>query len=138
MTRDLNEIIIAALEDVKGLDIVTLDVTGLSDVMDTMIVVSGNSARQVKALANGVLEDCKKAGFRSLGVEGMDLGEWVLVDLGDTVVHVMLPTTRAFYDLEKLWSMRPGDMVAASDTDAVEPDAGLDTDFDADMTANNE
>ncbi|RLA47111.1 MAG: ribosome silencing factor [Gammaproteobacteria bacterium] len=110
MTRDLNEIIINALESVKGLDIVTLDVTGLTDVMDNIVVVSGNSNRQVKALANAVIEDCKKAGFRPLGIEGVDLGEWVLVDMGDTVVHVMLPTTRVFYDLEKLWSMRPGDL----------------------------
>ncbi len=109
MKRELDEIIINALESVKGIDIVSLDVTDLTDVMDIMVVVSGNTSRQVKALANAVVEDCKKAGFRPLGVEGMETGEWVLVDCGDTVVHVMLPETRLFYDLEKLWSMRPGD-----------------------------
>lgn len=118
MPQDLDEIIIAALESVKGLDITSLDVTGLTDVMDTMVVVTGNTNRQVRALANAVTEDCKKAGFSSLGVEGDDVGEWVLVDMGDTVVHIMLPATRVFYDLEKLWSMRPADMLSSgSDQD---------------------
>lgn len=114
MTSALNDVIIEALENVKGQDITVLDVTELSDVMDSLIVVSGNTARQVKALADSVIEDCKQAGFRPLGVEGTDVGEWVLVDLGDTVVHIMLPDTRAFYDLERLWSMRPGDLAQAS------------------------
>lgn len=109
MTSALNDVIIEALENVKGQDISVLDVRDLSDVMDSLIVVSGNTTRQVRALADSVIEDCKQAGFRPLGVEGADVGEWVLVDLGDTVVHIMLPTTRAFYDLERLWSMRPGD-----------------------------
>lgn len=110
MTSALNDVIIEALENVKGQDISVLDVRDLSDVMDSLIVVSGNTTRQVRALADSVIEDCKQAGFRPLGVEGADVGEWVLVDLGDTVVHIMLPTTRAFYDLERLWSMRPGDL----------------------------
>lgn len=114
MKQKLNEIIIDALESVKGRDIVSLDVTGLTDVTDTVVVVSGNTNRQVKALSNAVLEDCKKAGFRSLGIEGADVGEWVLVDMGDTVVHIMLPDTRVFYELEKLWSMRPGDLVSTN------------------------
>ena len=118
MPQGLDEIIINALESVKGLDITSLDVTGLTDVMDTMVVVTGNTNRQVRALANAVTEDCKKAGFSSLGVEGADVGEWVLVDMGDTVVHIMLPATRVFYDLEKLWSMRPADMLSSgSDQD---------------------
>lgn len=121
--QNLDEIIINALESVKGLDITSLDVTGLTDVMDTMVVVTGNTNRQVRALANAVTEDCKKAGFSSLGVEGDDVGEWVLVDMGDTVVHIMLPATRVFYDLEKLWSMRPADMLS-SDSDQ---DQGIDT-----------
>ena len=118
MAPDLNETIINALESVKGLDIASLDVTGLTDVMDTLVVVSGNTHRQVKALASAVAEECKKAGFTSLGVEGADVGEWVLVDMGDTVVHIMLPETRVFYDLEKLWSMRPGDIAAEASGDA--------------------
>ena len=123
VSQNLDEIIINALESVKGLDITSLDVTGLTDVMDTMIVVTGNTNRQVRALANAVTEDCKKAGFSSLGVEGTDVGEWVLVDMGDTVVHIMLPATRVFYDLEKLWSMRPADMLS-SDSDQ---DQGVET-----------
>ena len=119
--QDLDEVIINALESVKGLDIISLDVTGLTDVMDTMVVVTGNTNRQVKALANAVTEDCKKAGFSPLGVEGADVGEWVLVDMGDTVVHILLPTTRVFYDLEKLWSMRPADMLSSG------PDLDSDT-----------
>lgn len=127
MTPKLDKIIINALESVKGHDIVSLDVTGLSDVMDTIVVVSGNSHRQVKALANAVAEDCKKAGFKPLGVEGADAGEWVLVDMGDTVVHIMLPETRVFYDLEKLWSMRPGDIVPLEPLQDTDGDPGTGT-----------
>ena len=108
---DLVSIAVSALEDIKAQDIVCLDVGGLSDVMDTMVVASGASTTQVKALARNVVEKFKHAGFQPLGVEGMETGEWVLVDLGDVVVHIMLPTTRGFYELEKLWSMRPEDMV---------------------------
>jgi len=111
MSRSLQKLVIKALEDVKGKEIVSLDVSEISDVMDTLIVVSGTSNRQVKSLANNVVIECKKAGIQPLGVEGGDVGEWVLVDLGNIVVHCMLPTTRLFYDLEKLWSMRPSDLV---------------------------
>ncbi len=107
MSLDLNELIVDALEDVKGKDIVRMDVSELTDVMDTLVIASGTSSRHVKSMANNVVEDAKKQGFRPLGVEGMDGGEWVLVDFGDTVLHVMLPATRDFYDLEKLWSMEP-------------------------------
>ena len=109
MKKDLHEIIISALEDVKAQDIVSIDVTKLTGIMDTMVVASGNSSRQVKSLANNVAVDAKKAGFRVIGMEGDDVSEWILVDFGDVIVHVMLPTTRAFYDLEKLWSLRPDD-----------------------------
>jgi ribosome-associated protein len=110
MTQTLTDIAVNALEDVKGLNIVTLDVSHLTDVMDTLVVASGNSNRQVKALADNVIEQCKKAGYPPIGVEGVESAEWVLVDLGDVVVHVMLPETRAFYELEKLWSIRPDDV----------------------------
>jgi ribosome-associated protein len=110
MTKALVDIAIDALEDVKGINIVSMDVTELTDVMDTLVVASGNSNRQVKALADNVVEECKKAGFQPIGVEGMEGSEWVLVDLGDVVVHVMLPETRAFYELEKLWAVRPDDV----------------------------
>lgn len=104
---DLNNAIINALEDLKGQNIVTLDVSQLSDVMDTLIIVSGTSSRHSRALAENLVEDTKKNGFRALGVEGLEVGDWVLVDYGDTVVHVMQEETRAYYELEKLWSMKP-------------------------------
>lgn len=107
MSNDIYKIVIAALEDVKGQDVVTIDVRELSDITDTMVVVSGASNRQVKALAQNAVEAAKKAGFQPIGVEGLDEGEWVLVDFGDVIVHVMQPATRAFYELEKLWSLRP-------------------------------
>lgn len=110
MSNSVNDVVINALENVKARDVTVLNVTELTDVTDTLIVASGTSNRQVKALADNVVEDCKKAGHQPLGVEGLESGEWVLVDLGDVVVHVMLPETRAFYDLEKLWSVRPDDI----------------------------
>lgn len=126
MTKALNDIIVEALENVKGRNITVLDVRELSDVMDTLIVVSGSTTRQVRALADSVIEDCKQAGFRPLGIEGADVGEWVLVDLGETVVHVMLPATRAFYDLERLWSLRPGDLAIAGGNNVPGADAAGD------------
>ncbi len=107
MSADLITLVMSALEDVKGQEITQLDVSELSDVMDTFVLVSGTSNRHVKSLASNVVEDAKKAGFQPIGVEGMESGEWVLVDFGDLVLHVMLPATRSFYDLEKLWSMEP-------------------------------
>lgn len=115
MSEDLPAVVVAALEDVKGLDIVCLDVRGLTDVTDTLVVASGNTTRQVKALAENVIERCRILGLRPIGVEGMDTAEWVLVDLGDLVLHVMLPATRAFYELEKLWSLRPEDLKRGED-----------------------
>jgi len=108
MSEALNEIITRALEDVKGKDIVQMDVRELSDVMDTLVIATGTSSRHVKSLASNVVEDAKHQGHQPLGVEGADAGDWVLVDFGDIVVHVMQEETRGFYDLEKLWSMEPG------------------------------
>lgn len=107
MTLELNKLIIDALEDLKGQKIVELDVTQMTDVMDHLIIVNGTSSRHVKALANNVIEELKTSGHRPLGIEGLEAGEWVLVDYGDTVVHVMLQSTRDFYELEKLWSKVP-------------------------------
>ena len=109
MNKKLIKLVENALEDVKARDIVVLDVSDLTDITEHLVVASGNSSRQVKALAENVVENAKKQGFQPLGVEGMDSADWVLVDLGDVVVHVMLPETRQFYDLEKLWSVRPDD-----------------------------
>ena len=103
----LNKILLNSIDDMKGRDVVTLDVRELSDVMDTLIIVSGTSNRHVKSLVDNAVDDAKKAGYKPIGLEGKEGGEWVLVDFGDTVVHAMLPTTRAFYDLEKLWSLEP-------------------------------
>lgn len=104
---DLNKAIVEALENLKGKNIVTLDVRELSDVMDTLIIASGTSSRHSRSLAENLVEETKKAGFRVLGVEGLDAGDWVLVDFGDTVVHVIQQEARDYYELEKLWSMKP-------------------------------
>jgi ribosome-associated protein len=103
--RTLPQVVAAALDDLKAFDVVTLDVAHLTTVTETMVIASGRSDRHVRAIAGAVVEQCKKAGFRPLGVEGERSGEWVLVDLGGLVVHVMLPRVREFYNLEKLWDM---------------------------------
>jgi len=100
----LKKVIVDALEDLKAVDTVSIDVTGLTDVMDYMIISSGTSSRHVKSLASNVGVETKKLGVQPIGVEGSDAGEWVLVDYGDVVVHVMQPATRDFYDLERLWT----------------------------------
>lgn len=104
---DLNNAIIEALENLKGKNIVTLDVRELTDVMDTLIIVSGTSNRHTRSLAENLVEETKQKGFRANGIEGLDAGDWVLVDYIDTVVHVMQEETRAYYELEKLWSLKP-------------------------------
>lgn len=110
MTQPLKDIVINALEEIKATNITSIDVRELTGMMDHMIVASGNSNRQVKSLANSVVVDAKKAGYTMIGIEGDDTSEWILVDFGDVIVHIMLPTTREFYDLERLWSLRPGDL----------------------------
>lgn len=97
------ELVIDALEDIKAVDVQTIDVKGLSNVTDYMVIASGTSKRHVKAVAENVLMELKAKGLQPIGTEGSDAAEWVLVDVGDVVVHVMMPDTRAFYDLEKLW-----------------------------------
>jgi ribosome-associated protein len=103
----LTRIAVAALEDMKAVNVKVLDVRKLTDVADTMIVATGNSDRHVKSIADRLIERCKAAGHRAYGVEGQREGEWVLVDLQDLIVHVMLPRIREFYGLEKLWDLRP-------------------------------
>ena len=105
----LQRIVSAALEDMKAVNIKKLDVRGLTDIADTMMIASGNSDRHVRAIAERVVEDAKAAGYRPLGIEGARDGEWVLVDLQDILVHVMLPRVREFYGLEQLWELAPGE-----------------------------
>lgn len=92
------------LEDMKARDLVTLDVTGLSSLTDTMIICSGNSSRHCRSIANNLLVEAKRAGVPPLGIEGEKDGNWVLLDLNEIVVHVMDDQSREFYQLEKLWN----------------------------------
>jgi ribosome-associated protein len=98
------QFVVAALDDLKAVNTVTLDVSGLTDMMDYLVITSGTSNRHVKSLASHVSVEAKKQGMRPMGMEGEDAGDWVLVDFGGVVVHVMLPATRDFYDLERLWT----------------------------------
>ena len=114
-SEELAELIVDALDDVKGQDIVKLDVRKMTTVTDYMIVASGTSNRHVQALVDNVAEKAKAAGRRPIGTEGEDGGEWVLLDLEDALVHVMLPKVREFYNLEKLWSLNPATSTAATE-----------------------
>ncbi|MCP3688078.1 MAG: ribosome silencing factor [Gammaproteobacteria bacterium] len=105
----MKKLAIEALEELKAENIIVLDVRGRASFTDGMIIASGNSTRHVISIADSVIEAAKAADLPPLGVEGETVGEWVLVDLGDIIVHVMLPDTREFYDLEKLWSEQPAD-----------------------------
>ncbi|MDX5371471.1 MAG: ribosome silencing factor [Pseudomonadaceae bacterium] len=101
--EELVRVALDALEELKAKDITTIDVRGKTSVTDFMVIASGTSSRHVKSLAENVLEKVKEQGVRPLGNEGLDGGEWALLDLGDVVVHVMQVATRQFYDLERLW-----------------------------------
>jgi ribosome-associated protein len=106
MTNDeLKQLAIAALEEMKAEDITVLDVQGKTSITDWVIVATGTSSRHVKSIANNVVVTAKEAGNQPLGTEGEADGEWVLVDLGDVIVHVMQRQVREYYDLESLWSV---------------------------------
>ncbi len=101
----LKAVVLDALDDMKALDVKVLDVRGLTDIADFMVIASGTSDRHVRSVAQRVVERTKEAGFRPHGVEGQQDSDWVLIDLNDMIVHVMLPRVREFYGLEKLWDM---------------------------------
>jgi len=101
----LKNVVVDALADMKALDVKLLDVRGLTDIADYMVIASGTSDRHVRSVAQRVVEKTKEAGFRPHGVEGQQDGDWVLIDLSEMIVHVMLPRVREFYGLEKLWDM---------------------------------
>jgi len=102
-----------ALADMKALDVKVLDVRGLTDIADFMVIASGTSDRHVRSVAQRVVEKTKEAGFRPHGVEGQQDSDWVLIDLSEMIVHVMLPRVREFYGLEKLWDMTATKRAAA-------------------------
>jgi ribosome-associated protein len=109
----LKKLAIDALEELKARDITQLDVAKLTDVTDLMVIASGTSTRHVSALAQNLVEKAKADGMQPRGVEGGSNADWVLVDLGDVIVHIMLPEARALYDLERLWADLPADSTVA-------------------------
>jgi ribosome-associated protein len=115
--RKLQRVIVDALEDVKAADIAVYNSTGLTQLFDRVIIASGTSNRQTKALAASVRDKVKAAGGQVVSVEGEDTGEWVLVDLGDAIVHVMQPAIRAYYNLEEIWGAKPVSLKSQAETD---------------------
>ena len=103
----LRALLVAGLEELKAENIQILDVRRMTSITDTMVIACGRSSRQVRALAERVLEEARGQGLRPLGVEGLEDAEWVLVDLGDAVAHIMQPEARDYYQLEKLWAQDP-------------------------------
>ena len=109
----VTQMAVKALDDMKGVDLAVIDIIGKSSIADAMIVVTGTSQRHVRSLAESVRLSAKEANHPPLGVEGGDSSDWVLVDLGDVIVHVMTEEKREFYSLEKLWSVGPDDQAAS-------------------------
>tara|TARA_B100000035_G_scaffold79833_1_gene66865 strand:- start:228 stop:551 length:324 start_codon:yes stop_codon:yes gene_type:complete len=103
-TLSIKKQVIETLEDIKAFDIVSLDVKKQTSISDFMVVASASSTRQAKALARNIKDKMNSAGIDIIGIEGESEGDWVLVDLGDIIVHIMTPTTRAYFNLEELWS----------------------------------
>ena len=121
--RKLQRVIVDALEDVKGQDIKVFNTEHLSDMFERVVVASGTSNRQTRALASSVVEKVKEAGGYVVSVEGEDAGEWVLVDCGEVVVHVLQPTFRAYYNLEELWGGKPVRLRSPAPATGVRPAA---------------
>ena len=105
--RKKQRVVVEALEDIKGRDILVYNTARMPSMFERVVIASGDSTRQVKALADNVQDKIKENGARVYGVEGAAAGEWVLVDLGDVVVHIMHPTVRDFYNLEEVWGGKP-------------------------------
>lgn len=114
--KELIDITLKALDDVKAIDVVVFEVSKLTSISDYMIIASGKSKRQVIALADKVVEAAKENGVKPLGIEGKTEGEWVLVDLGDIIVHIMYPETREYYQLEKLWGAAEDNKTAQAES----------------------
>ncbi|HWG09956.1 MAG TPA: ribosome silencing factor [Rhodanobacteraceae bacterium] len=107
--------VLAALDELKARDVREIDVRGKTSIADLLVIASGTSTRHVKSIADEVVKFVKRAGMLPLGVEGQEEAEWVLVDLGDIIVHVMLPRIREFYGLERLWTVGDHDSAAANE-----------------------
>ncbi len=118
--RKLQKIVVSALEDIKGKDIEVINTTKLTSMFDRLVIATGDSNRQVKALARNVHDKVREAGGEIISIEGEDAGEWVLVDIGDIVVHVMQPTVRQYYNLEELWQVTPAQRRKAAEQSAAE------------------
>ena len=112
-SEQLQDLVIDALEEIKAVEVVALDVRRLTSIADAIVIASGTSQRHVQSLADNVLRRAREADARPLGVEGEQAGDWVLVDLGDVIVHVMRPEVRDFYNLEKLWSVPAASAIEA-------------------------
>ena len=111
----LRQRVLDALDELKARDVREIDVRGKTSIADLLIIASGTSTRHVKSIADEVVKFVKRAGMLPLGVEGQQEAEWVLVDLGDVIVHVMLPRIREFYGLERLWTVGDHDSAAANE-----------------------
>lgn len=114
-TNDMKKVVLNALDELKADNVSVIDVSDRTSVTDCMVIASGTSSRHVKSLADNVISEVKEHGGRPLGIEGADSSDWVLVDLGELVVHVMMPATRTFYDLERFWLDDPGSAEASTE-----------------------
>ena len=117
-TRQIEKIVVAALEDIKGKEIEVIDTKKLTPLFERIVIASGDSNRQVRSLARHVADKVREAGIEILSTEGEDAGEWILVDLGDVVVHIMQPAIRSYYNLEELWGGKGPARVRQATADA--------------------